>query len=176
MGGGAGLQDCALTCWCVCHLSDLLHSTNSSIYKHIPTLTTQVVLQVVQGVHIYSLFTLFPVFILTHQYAMNNNNQNSDNNFDTPMNIIFDTLISRFWIQFVWICAFIVKSCFILWTIGLSPPQFGSILHVQHDQLLAVLVTGWLVIPTTVLLCRQVHDVVPWLYVQVWTLNLVLEC
>ena len=26
--------------------------------------------------------------------------------------------------------------------------QFGSILHVQHDQLLAVLVTGWLVIYT----------------------------
>ena len=25
------------------------------------------------------------------------------------------------------------------------PLQFGSILHVQHDQLLAVLVTGWLV-------------------------------
>ena len=43
----------------------------------------------------------------------------------------------------------------------LSPPQFGSILHVQHNHLLAVLVTGWFVIPATVLLCRQVHGVAP---------------
>ena len=27
----------------------------------------------------------------------------------------------------------------------MSPLQFASILHVQHDQLLAVLVTGWLI-------------------------------